>query len=307
MAIGDVRAVPDSDDVYYVDTGAYEVPEYGCVYLIDAAEPAVVDTGLGADRERVFAALDEVGIARDDLAHVLPTHVHLDHAGGAGYLADACPNATVRTHERGVRHLVDPARLVAGTKAAVGDQWQYYAEPEPVPEERVAGLTDGDVLDLGDRRLDVVAAPGHAPHQVLFHDDADDLLFTADAAGIRSPSTGDIYPTSPPPQFDLWGCLDDVATIRGRDPERLCFGHFGPVAYDPSLADAYAETLVGWVNEVRRARETLGDDEAVVERFASAPDLSAVEAYGERKASDEARLNANGALAYLDAAADADG
>jgi glyoxylase-like metal-dependent hydrolase (beta-lactamase superfamily II) len=288
---GDVRRA--GDDVYVIDTGAYDVDDYGAVYVVDAAEPAVVDTGLGAGRDRVFAALDDLGV---DLQHILLTHVHLDHAGGAGYLAERYPDATVHVHERGARHLVDPSRLVAGTKAAVGDQWEFYAEPRPTPEDRIDELADGDTVDLGDRTVDVLGAPGHAPHQVLYEDGG--ILFVADAMGIHTPA-GSVRPTSPPPQFDLFACLDDVATVRARDPDVVCYGHFGAVRYDHALADEYADVLSSWVTEVRATRETLGDDAATVERLAAAPDLEWVRSYGARKASADARLNAKGVLRYL--------
>ncbi len=289
--IGDVRRV--ADDAYVVDTGAYEVANYGAVYVVDAAEPAVVDTGTGADRERVFAALDGLGV---DLDHVLVTHVHLDHAGGAGYLAERYPEATVHVPESGARHLVDPSRLVAGTKAAVDDQWRFYDEPLPVAEERISTVTDGDTVDLGDRELDVVGAPGHAPHQVMYDDDG--TLFVADAMGIYTPE-GSVRPTSPPPQFDLFGCLDDVATVRTRDPDVICYGHFGGVRYDHALADEYADVLTSWVAEVRAARAALGDDEATAERLSASPGLGWVRSYGQRFASDSARLNTKGVLRYL--------
>jgi glyoxylase-like metal-dependent hydrolase (beta-lactamase superfamily II) len=300
MAPGDVRPVPDSTGVHYLDTGMYDVAGYGAVYVIAAAEPAVVDTGIGTHHDRVLDALDAVGIDRDELAHVLPTHVHLDHAGGAGFLADACPNATVRTHERGVPHLIDPGRLVEGTKAAVGDQWEYYVDPEPVPEGRIEPLADGDAVDLGDRRLRVTAAPGHAPHQVTFHDDRDDLLFTGDAAGIYAPGPDRLFPTTPPPQFDLDRCIADVETMREQDPDTLCYAHFGPIAYEPAVLDGYERVLRDWVDRVRAVHAETGDTEETVARLAADPDPDAVAAWGERKAAAEARLNARGVLAALD-------
>lgn len=298
MAIGDVFAVDSCPDLYYIDTGMYDTPEYGSVYLIDADRPALVDTGIGTRHEAILDALAEVGIAREDLEYILPTHVHLDHAGGAGYLADACPNATVMTHEIGVPHLIDPEGLVAGTKAAVEDQWQYYADPKPVPEDRIEGLTDGDAIDLGNHTLDVYHAPGHAPHQVMFHDRADDTLFTADAAGIWIPEVERIRQTSPPSNFDLEDCLADIDTIREIDPEILCFGHFGPREYDESLMDEYARILEDWVADIREARAELDTDEAVIERFVDDTDMDSV--WPERKARDEERLNVRGVLAYLD-------
>jgi glyoxylase-like metal-dependent hydrolase (beta-lactamase superfamily II) len=303
MAVGDVEAVPGCTDLSYVDTGMYGTAGYGSVYLVDADRTAVVDTGIGADRDLVFEAVDD----RLDghLDYALVTHVHLDHAGGAGFLAERHPEATVLTHERGVRHLVDPSRLVAGTKAAVGDQWEFYADPEPVPEDRVEALSDGDTVDLGDRRLDVAEAPGHAPHQVVFFDDRDDVCFTADAAGLYVPSRDEVRETTPPPQFDLEAALDDARTIEGRDPDVLAFAHFGPREFDPSVTEGYRRTLVEWVEAVRQKRAELDDDEAVVEYFAE--NARDVEAWGERKAREEERLNARGVLAYLDGVAGDDG
>ena len=298
MAIGDVFGIEGCPDTYYVDTGMYDTPEYGAVYIVDADRPALIDTGIGTRYENILDALSEVGIAHEELAYILPTHVHLDHAGGAGLLAAECENATVMTHDIGVPHLVDPARLVAGTKAAVEDQWTFYAEPKPVPEARIEGLADGDEIDLGDHTLETYHAPGHAPHQVMFHDRTSDTLFTADAAGIWVPKIETIRQTSPPSNFDLDGCLADVETIRDIDPAVLCFGHFGPREYDDALMDEYARVLQDWVEAIEAKRAELGSDEAVIEHFVGASDMT--ETWSERKARAEERLNVRGVLAYLD-------
>lgn len=276
----------------------YDTEAYGSVYIVDADRPAVVDTGIGTNREFLFDALDAVGIGEEDLEYILPTHIHLDHAGGAGFLADRYPNATVMTHDIGVPHLVDPSRLVAGTKAAVDDQWQFYVDPKPVPEDRIEGLEGGETIDLGDRELAVVHAPGHAPHQVMFHDTGDDVLFTGDAAGIWIPSERTVRQTTPPSQFDLEQCLDDASTIVDRDPDVLCFGHFGPLDFGEELMDGYKRTLVEWVEAVRQKRDELEDDDAVIEYFQNHTDM--VETWGEQKARDEERLNVKGVLGYLD-------
>jgi glyoxylase-like metal-dependent hydrolase (beta-lactamase superfamily II) len=232
------------------------------------------------------------------VAVIAPTHVHLDHAGGAGFLAEACPNAEVMTHEIGAPHLVDPSRLVAGTKAAVGDQWEFYVEPKPVPEDRIVELNAGDEINLGDHNLDVYHAPGHAPHQCVFYDRDDDAVFVADAAGIWVPAVETLRPTSPPPNFDLEGCLADLDTIRDLDPEALLYPHFGPVEYEPELMDEYADVLTEWVETVEAKYEELGDSEAVEDHFAENAEM--VDLWGEQKASEEARLNVRGVVTYLD-------
>ncbi|MEF8857845.1 MAG: MBL fold metallo-hydrolase [Halolamina sp.] len=298
MTIGEPQRVKGTEDIYYVDTGMYDVSEYGSVYIIDAERPAIVDTGTGGDYEAVSGALDELDV---DLQFVLPTHVHLDHAGGAGHLLEDHPDAEVRIHERGVRHLVDPERLVAGTKSAVGEQWQYYAEPVPIPDDRIDGLEDGDEIDLGDRSLAVQEAPGHAPHQHVYHDPESSVLFTGDAAGIYVPAEDDIRETSPPPQFDLDQARRDVSMLIDREPETLAFGHFGPREFDADLLSNYKRTLVEWVQAVRQKREQLAADEAVIEHFVShADEMTGAETWGERKAKAEVRLNTRGVLAYLD-------
>ncbi|WP_136718072.1 MBL fold metallo-hydrolase [Halorientalis salina] len=306
MAIGDVFEVTEGDcqDVYYVDTGMYDAPEYGSVYIVDGERPALIDSGIGTEYERILDAMDEVGIAPADLDVIALTHVHLDHAGGAGHLAAACPNATVAIHEIGARHLVDPSRLIEGTKAAVGDQWAFYTDPEPIPEDRIRELTDGDVIDLGDRELRVHHAPGHAPHQVVFEEPDDAIVFVADAAGIYVPSEAFIQHTSPPSNFDLEQVLADIDTIRELDPEVLCYGHFGSARTDDRLQE-YADAIAEWVDRVATKREELDDDDAVIEHFAERTDMIGI--WGERKARGEERMNVRGVLTYLDERDGADG
>ncbi|MCL9814710.1 MBL fold metallo-hydrolase [Natranaeroarchaeum aerophilus] len=301
MAAGDVTEVTmgSCTDLYYVDTGMYDSPGYGAVYVLDAERPAVVDTGIGTNYEYVKDAIDTVGLTTEEIEVIAPTHVHLDHAGGAGFLAADCPNADVYTHEIGVPHLADPSRLVEGTRAAVGDQWQYYTDPKPVPEDRLRALTDGDVIDLGDHELRVHHAPGHAPHQVVFEDPANDAVFTADAAGIYVPELDRIEPTSPPSNFDLEGALDDVETLREIDPETLLFAHFGP-APTAGLLDEYETVLSEWVESVEEKRAVLGNDEAVVDHFVDGVDEDLIEVWGEHKARAETAMNVRGVLGYLD-------
>ncbi len=300
MAIGELFSVDAASDVHYVDVGTHGVPNYGSVYVVDAAEPAVVDTGTGRNRDHVLDAVERVGVDTDAIRHVLLTHVHLDHAGGAGYLADACPDATVHVHEAGAPHLVDPDRLVAGTKEAVGDQWEFYADPVPIPETRIDTLTDGDAVDLGDHTVSVHHAPGHAPHQTMFFDSDDGVLFTGDAAGIYVPGPNVVKETSPPPQFDLEQCLDDVRAVETIAPDTLCFGHFGAVPYRPDLMADYKRTLVEWVEAVRQQRAELGADDAVCDHFADTADPALADVWSDRKARAEERLNASGVLAALD-------
>ncbi|GAB3686233.1 MBL fold metallo-hydrolase [Salinarchaeum chitinilyticum] len=306
MQPGDVARVEigECESIHYVDTGMYDVASYGSVYVLDGHRPAVVDTGLGADYDAVQGALDAVGIGEEDLEVIALTHVHLDHAGGAGKLVRDYPNATVYVHEIGATHLVDPSRLIEGTKQAVGDQWRHYDDPVPIPDERIVELEDGDAIDLGDRQLIAHHAPGHAPHQVVFHSVADDAVFTADAAGIYVPQRDAVEPTSPPPNFDPEQAIDDLETIRSLEPSVLCYAHFGPARTADRL-DEYETVLSEWVDTVAATREELGgpdaDEAEVVERFVAAIDTGDV--WSEEKAAAETRMNVRGVLTALDRSA----
>jgi glyoxylase-like metal-dependent hydrolase (beta-lactamase superfamily II) len=296
MAIGDIEPVAECPDTYAVDTGMYDTPGYGSVYVVDAERPALVDSGIGANREHCFAAMESVGIDREDLEAIVLTHVHLDHAGGAGYLAEACPNASVYVHAAGAEHLVDPDRLVAGTKQAVGDMWRYYANPRPIPAHRIVEVTDGDRIDLGDRTLRAHHAPGHAHHQVVYEWADADAVFTADAAGIYAPSIDRLEPTTPPPEFDLEACLADLEMLSSLEPETLCYAHFGSAPTDDRL-ERYAEVLREWIGDVRSLRGDGLERDAIAGELYD-PELAAL--WGEEKARAETALNVDGVLASLE-------
>jgi glyoxylase-like metal-dependent hydrolase (beta-lactamase superfamily II) len=163
----------------------------------------------------------------------------------------------------------------------------------PAPDSRLTQLVDGSEVDLGDRRLDAYEAPGHAPHQLVFHDDAAEAVFAADAAGIYVPRMERIEPTSPPADLDFEGCIEDVRLLQRMGPETICYGHFGPVPAGDRLVE-YADTLTDRVEAIAEARIDPADDEAVVGRTG----MDAV--WSERKAHAETRVNVRGVLGYLD-------
>ncbi len=287
--------IEQREDLYALWTRDFAPAQYCSVYVLDGEVPAVVDTGTGAHVDRILDALSVLGIQRADLGAIVLTHVHLDHAGGTAALADACPNATVYVHESGASHLVDPERLWKGTKRAVGAQIQAYEKPAPLPEDRIHRVTDGDEIDLGDRTLRVHRAPGHAFHQVVYQDSDDGGVFTGDAMGVLTPGLDRVQPSSPPPDFDLAGCLGDVETIRELDPSRLYLAHYG--AHEPNaLLGTYPDVLESWVEAVAATRDRLGDAETV-DHFAE--QAAPVGAWGERKARAETRMNVRGVLTFL--------
>src|SRR5436853_3335161 len=161
-------------------------------YLLDAVEPALVETGPSTSAEHVERGLAQLGMGPGDLAHVIVTHIHLDHAGGAGTIARRYPNARLWVHERGAPHLADPTKLVASTARTYGEDRmrRFFGVVEPVPAERLTAISDGDRIPLGDRDLSVFATPGHASHHVCLEDSRTGAVFAGDALGVHLPDVG---------------------------------------------------------------------------------------------------------------------
>nr|WP_240148941.1 MBL fold metallo-hydrolase [Halorubellus sp. JP-L1] len=240
-------------------------------YLVEGPEPVLVDAGAAPAADVVEAAVHEHGVDAEALSAIVPTHVHLDHAGAVGDLAERFPNATVYVHERGLPYLTDAdrlERLVESARAAVGDAVaDQYGTPKTVYPDRTVAIADGDVVPCGDRDLDVVHAPGHAPHQVALSDPASGVLFAGDAAGMTL--GGDLLPTTPAPDFDLDESLATLERLRARDPDAVCYGHFGVREDAVDALDAYAELLPAWVDAVEAALDDpdVDDRGALVSRL----------------------------------------
>ena len=198
----------------------------------------------------LLAALAGLGLGPSDLAGVVVTHIHLDHAGGVGDVAAAFPGATVYVHEKGARHLADPSRLVASAARVYGDLLdRLYGRLEPTPADRIKVLGDGDQVAVGpNRTLTAVDSPGHAKHHLGLHDSETGILFVGDAVGVRLPDVGVLRPATPPPDFDLGLALDSLGRFAARRPSALALAHYGVVPGDPAdTLDEAAEVLRRWV------------------------------------------------------------
>jgi glyoxylase-like metal-dependent hydrolase (beta-lactamase superfamily II) len=241
--------------LHAVDTELLGLPELMSAYLLEGPDGvAVVDPGAAPAADRVLAAVDALGYDPADVTHLLPTHVHLDHAGATGALAAACPEATVAVHERGLPYLTERAaldRLVESARAAMGAVADGYGDPELVPADRCRTVGGGETVDVAGRALSVVDAPGHAPHQYCLLDDRSGALLAADAAGMFV--AGELYPTTPPPDFDLDASLATVDRLLEADPELLCYAHFGARNDAVAALEAYRDLLPAWVAAAREA------------------------------------------------------
>jgi glyoxylase-like metal-dependent hydrolase (beta-lactamase superfamily II) len=265
--------------VVQIDTRLGGWGEVTAGYLVEGPEPCLVETGSQSSLPTVLAELDALGLGPADLATVVVTHIHLDHAGGVGDIAAAFPRATVLVHEKGARHLVDPDRLVRSAALVYGDLLDaLYGRLTPTPADRVRVLGDGEEIRIGPgRTLTSIDSPGHAKHHLGLHDSESGLLFVGDAVGVRLPQVGVLRPATPPPDFDLDLALQSLQRFAARRPAGLALAHYGITPGDPLdlLAEA-ASTLQGWA-AVAEAAFRDGRDIAAALDEAFAHELEAVD------------------------------
>ncbi|HEX7995828.1 MAG TPA: MBL fold metallo-hydrolase [Streptosporangiaceae bacterium] len=244
------------DEVYQIDTRMAGYPGITAGYLIRSDRPCLVETGTAPSAPVVADALASLGVGADDLATVVVTHIHLDHAGGVGDIAKMFPRAEVVVHELGARHLADPSRLMASAKMVYGDELDaLFGALAPTPAERIRTVERTGMVDLGGgRRLESHYSPGHAKHHVGLVDSVSGDLYVGDAAGIYIPETGDQRPATPPPDFNLGVALESLRMFAALRPSRLLFSHYGPVAAVDAALDRSAEEIKLWVEETRHAK-----------------------------------------------------
>lgn len=224
-------------------------------YFIATDRPVLIETGAALSAPRVQASLTQLGCGPQDLATIVVTHIHLDHAGGVGDLAREYPNARVVVHERGARHLADPAKLVASAYRVFGPKMDEMFGPLlPTDPLRIDVLGERGNIDLGaGRKLDTFHNPGHASHHIALIDSQTGDLYTGDAAGVYIPETGDIRPATPPPDFDFELALQSLKAMQSVGPDRLLFSHFGPTNEIERVFENSLTQLHYWVEWVKQA------------------------------------------------------
>jgi glyoxylase-like metal-dependent hydrolase (beta-lactamase superfamily II) len=224
----------------------YLYPGHAAAHIIeDGGRAAFVDVGTNFSVPYLLAALAELGIAREAVDYVLLTHVHLDHAGGAGALLEQLPNARALVHPRGAPHMIDPQKLIAGSKVVYGAERfaRLYGELVPIPAGRVAVVADGERVKLGGRTLELLHTPGHALHHYVVVDAAHSSIFAGDTFGIsyRALDTARgafIFPTTPPTQFDPAQLIASIDRMLSFGPESMYLMHFSRVTGVPQLGES---------------------------------------------------------------------
>lgn len=241
------------DRVYLLDTFGLGQPGIVGAYLVSGPKPSLIDCGYATSYQNVLSGMAEVGVMPSDIRYLIPTHVHLDHAGAAGRLLKEMPNAQVIAHEKSTPHLVDPTRLIESSTMVFGKAiMELYGSPEPIPEDRITSVGEEYHLDLGEgMTTHLMHAPGHAPHQISMLLEKSDVLLTADAVGIVYPGMKALIPTTPPPSFKPDELKATIENLRQTKPSELLVPHFGTRRDADWVFDQTAERVDSWVERVK--------------------------------------------------------
>ncbi len=229
--------------------------DFVAAYLIeDEGRATFVDTGCYLSVPILLATLDAKNIPRKNVDYILLTHIHLDHAGGAGELIKHLPNAKVYVHEYGAAHLIDPSKLRAGVIGVYGELFfkQFLGDLIPTPEDKVIIAKDGDELTLGSRTLKFIDTPGHARHHVCIWDEKSQGLFSGDTLGVSyrefDTNQGElIFPPTTPVQFDPEVWKDTIKNLMSFKPKYAYLTHFNRIEFTQQSADMLIEHINGFV------------------------------------------------------------
>jgi len=302
------------DGITAIDTD-YVRPQLDASHLlVDHGRAAFVDTGTTLSVPNLLAALEARGIGRDQVDWVLTTHVHLDHAGGAGELMRHLPNARCATHPRGARHLVDPAKLVAGSIAVYGEDRyrELYGDIVPVAEDRMFVPGDGERISVGRRNLELIHTPGHALHHYCVVDLDTRRIFPGDNFGISYRDFDVdgrelIFPTTTPVHFDPVAMRSSIDRLMAYKPVAMYLTHYSQVLQLDRLADdlkrrvdELAQLARSLAIEPDRASRLRTEMFALMSAWLDAHGYPGDVAERHRLIDDDVELNAQGLEVWLD-------
>ena len=269
MTIATTAALHDhGHGIWLLDAGMYRDEMVAIHLIVHEGRVAVIDTATRHSLPRILGALEQLGLSPQALDWVILTHIHLDHAGGAGALMQQCPNARLAVHPRGARHMANPRKLWDSTVSVYGLETaqRVYGEVVPIASDRIEETPEGHVLHLGSRRLQVLDTPGHARHHIAVHDPFSQSVFAGDTFGIsyREFDRGErqfVFPTTSPVQFDPQAAHHSVDRILACQPQSVYVTHYSRLtdlvniaASMHRLIDAHAELALA-VQSTGAARE----------------------------------------------------
>jgi glyoxylase-like metal-dependent hydrolase (beta-lactamase superfamily II) len=261
--------------VYQIDA-LYTEPGIACLYcVVEQGEIAIIETGTTHSLPQVLQLIEQLQLSPDDVRYVVPTHVHLDHAGGAGRMMQTFPNARLVIHPRGARHMIDPTQLVTATRAVYGDDVfdRLYGEIPPIDENRVLAAADGFRFTLGERDFLVLDTPGHAFHHFCVFDRKSQGVFSGDTFGLSYPEllidgSRFIIPTTTPSHFSPELLLESIDRIMALAPQRIYLTHFGELPAPQTHVEQYRRGIQAFVELTQSVKP--GNDEAGISQLGMA-------------------------------------
>jgi len=267
-----ITALEYEGGIIAIDSGMVR-PQMAACYLLETdSAVAIIEAGNNDSTERIIKVLKSRGRDVAEVSHVIVTHVHLDHTGGAGKLMQELPNASLLVHPRGARHVIDPSRLEASARAVYGDEPfdEMYGSLIPVPEDRVVVVEEGGSTQVGKRQLSFIDSPGHARHHFCVWDEQTRGWFSGDTFGIsyRELDTANgpfIFPTTTPIQFDPPALIASIQRMMESRPENIYLTHFGRVRD----VDRLSQEMIDSVGEFAELGERHDGDENRTENIQS--------------------------------------
>jgi len=249
-----------NENLYLIDLEPAGYPNFISCYVILGEKTTIIETGPTSTVGNLLHGLKEIGAKPEAVNFIAVSHIHLDHGGGAGTLIRYLPNARLIVHPRGIPHLVNPEKLWMQSRQVLGRVAELYGEPDPVSQERIIPATDGMTIDLGkNMQLEALETLGHASHHFSYCEKNGRIIFPGDAAGIYLNQFDVIVPTTPPP-FHLEITLSSITKLIKKEPELLCYTHFGVAKDAVEKLERHAAQLRLWaeiVSEGIRKGETL--------------------------------------------------
>ena len=273
--------------IYAVDSD-YVRPNLDAIHVIeDSGELAIIDTAHNGAWPQVEAALASISRKAEDVRWLILTHVHLDHAGGAGLFMSKLPNATLIVHERGARHMADPSKLYAGVEVVYGKEnaKRLYGDLLPIPEARIQVGKHGDKLELGKRTLEILDTPGHARHHISIVDHAAKGVFSGDTFGLSYreldvDGKAFIFPTTTPVNFEPDAMHASIDLMRSFKPHGIYLTHYSQVTEVDKLADDLHRHIDAFVDMTNNASGQGDTRKAAIESAMMEYLLKEVRAHG---------------------------
>jgi len=250
-----MRVTEVADSTYLLDCSedvAFSLSEIA--YLLVDDIPVLIEPGSTTTASKLLALSRDSGVDLHNLAYIIPTHIHVDHGGGAGYLAQQLPNAKVVLHPRGAKNMVEPSKLVSATKLVFGDDFEQRFGPiMPIPENQMHIGQDGEVIHLGKRDLTILFTPGHASHHISIQDSLTQGIFPGEALGFIATSMPDFPLPAAVPPFDLQLYVDTIDRLRSLSPKVAFYSHCGAHRNPEVLIDSIRENSIAFGQIVEKA------------------------------------------------------